>query len=127
MDQLVVALGPAFAAGFAIQRLLEILDPILDGVKLFREYKKIALAVVSLVVGGSLALGVGLRVLQPLGIADAYYLDIFVTALIISGGSEGFNSIMKFLGYAKEGKKAVAAEKKEEVLPVAFEKLELAV
>jgi hypothetical protein len=127
MDQLVVALGPAFAAGFAIQRLLEILDPILDRVKLIREYKKIALAIVSLIVGAILALGVGLRVLLPLGIADAYSLDIFVTALIISAGSEGFNSIMKFLGYAKEGKKADAAEKKEVVPPAALEKLEQAV
>ena len=30
MDTLVIALGPAFAAGFALQRLLEILDPLLD-------------------------------------------------------------------------------------------------
>ena len=28
METLVIALGPAFAAGFAVQRLLELLDPI---------------------------------------------------------------------------------------------------
>ena len=27
MEKLVIALGPAFAAGFAVQQLLEILDP----------------------------------------------------------------------------------------------------
>jgi hypothetical protein len=30
MDKFVLALGPVFAAGFAVQRLLEILDPIVQ-------------------------------------------------------------------------------------------------
>jgi hypothetical protein len=99
----------------------------LDKVQWVKESKKMTLAVVSLIVGLALAFGVELRVLQPLGVASSDLLDGIVTGLIVSAGSEGFNSIMKFLGYAKEQKKADAAEKKEDVQPAALAKLEQAV
>ena len=108
LDKLVVALGPAFACGFAVQQLLEILDPVVDKIK---GDKKLVVGIVSLVVGLVLAFGAGLRVLQPLGVPNAnYYVDVIVTALIISAGTEGFNSVMKFLGYSKDkrGKEAGA-------------------
>jgi hypothetical protein len=112
MDKLVAALGPAFAAGFAVQRLLEILDPLLEKIPGVKDHKKILLGLVSLVVGLILAIGIGLRVLQPLGVMGADALDIVVTALIVSAGTEGFNSILKFLGYTKEDKKAAAAQER---------------
>ena len=127
MDRLAMALGPAFAAGFAVQRLLEILDPLLDKIPFVKDHKKMILALVSLAVGLVLAFGAGLRVLLPLGVANADFLDAIVTALIVSAGTEGFNSIMKFLGYAKEGKKAEAAEKKDKASPQALAKLGQAV
>ena len=127
MDKLVVALGPAFAAGFAVQRLMEILDPILEKVKFFQDYKKIILGVVSLIVGLALAFGVGLRVLHPLGVTNADFLDAITTGLIVSAGTEGFNSIMKFLGYAKEDKKANAATEKQNVKAGALGELQRAV
>ncbi|HTP09003.1 MAG TPA: hypothetical protein VMP08_12175 [Anaerolineae bacterium] len=111
MDSLALALGPAFAAGFAVQRLLEILDPLLDKVSFVKDNKKMVLAIVSLIVGFALAIGAGLRVLRPLGVTSTDLVDIVITALIVSAGTEGFNSIMKFLGYAKEGKKADTAGK----------------
>jgi hypothetical protein len=40
-------------------------------------------------------------------------LDRFVTALVISAGTEGVNSILKLLKYAKEDKKTDAALKTE--------------
>jgi len=110
MDKLVAALGPAFAAGFALQRLLEILDPLLDKIKWVKGNKKVVLGLVSLAVGLVLAIGIGLRVLRPLGVAGADPADIAVTALIVSSGTEGFNSILKFLGYTKENKKTIAAQ-----------------
>lgn len=109
MDKLVVALGPAFAAGFAVQRLLELLDPMIDAVAWIKKNKKILLGLVSVVVGLILAFSAGLRVLRPLGFGGLDVIDGLVTALIISAGTEGFNSIMKFLGYAKEDKKNSAA------------------
>ena len=127
MDKLVLALGPAFAAGFAIQRLLEILDPIIDKLKFIKNNKKIVLGLISLVIGLILAFGLGLRVLQPLGLAKAGLLDEFVTAMVISAGTEGFNSIMKFLGYSKEDKKADAADKKNRIEATVLDEIQAAV
>ena len=59
----------------------------------------------------ALAFGAGLRVLDLLGVPSLRYWDELTTGLIISGGTQGINSIVKFLGYAKEGKKADAAAK----------------
>jgi hypothetical protein len=67
------------------------------------------------------------RVLQPLGVANADVVDVIVTALIVSAGTEGFNSIMKFLGYAKEDKKADTVEKQAKVEPAALDELQKAV
>jgi len=118
MDELVKALAPAFAAGFAVQRLLEILDSWIVGkigTPWLTTYKKPILATVSLVVGFAFAFGARLSVLQPLlpaGNTINYWVDGTVTAFVVSAGTEGINSIMKFLGYAKENKKAVAAQQK---------------
>jgi hypothetical protein len=113
MDMLVVALGPVFAAGFAIQQLLELLGPLLD--KISQDYKKVILGLISLAAGFALAGAVpALRVLQPLAIKDTKYpdlVDLCVTALVLSAGTEGVNSILKFLKYSKEDKKNTAASK----------------
>jgi hypothetical protein len=110
METIVIALGPVFAAGFAIQQLLEILDPLLDKIK---ADKKLILGLLSLVIGLALAFGAGLRVLEPLGAKTVGFWDSVVTGLIISAGTEGINSIMKFLGYSKERQKGAAAEQKK--------------
>lgn len=102
MDKLVEGLAPAFAAGLAVQQLLEILGPLLDKTKV---NKKIVLELISLVMGLGLAFGTGLRVLQVFGIASADFWDLIVTGLIISGGTESFNSILKYMGYSKENAK----------------------
>ena len=115
MDELVKALAPAFAAGFAVQRLLEILDSWIVGkigTPWLTTYKKAILATVSLVVGFAFAFWGNLQVLKPLGVGSGGVLDHIVTAFVVSAGTEGINSIMKFLGYAKENKKAVAAQQK---------------
>jgi len=103
MDKIVQALGPVFAAGFAVQQLIEILSPVVDKI---RTNKKEILGLASLVIGLILAWGAGLRVLQPMGVYTAKLVDVMISGLIISAGTEGINSIMKFLGYAKENKKS---------------------
>jgi len=112
METLVKALGPAFAAGFAIQQLLEVLDPIITKI-IGKADKKLVLGIVALVVGLILAFGAGLRVLQPLGVATTDFWDVIVTGLVISAGTEGINSILKFLGYSKEREKAEAGMAKK--------------
>jgi hypothetical protein len=111
MNELVAALGPAFAAGFAVQRLLEVLDPMVENI-FGAENKKIVLGAVSLVMGWGLAFGAKLTVLSHLEVVVNSYLDYLVAGLIISAGTEGFNSILKFLSYKKEEKKAEAAAEK---------------
>lgn len=103
MDILVTALAPAFAAGFALQQLLEILDPLID--RFAKDWKKLFLALVSLAFGLILAFGAGIRVLVHFGYNGIDTWDAIITALIVSAGTEGINSIMKYLGYAKENQK----------------------
>jgi hypothetical protein len=111
MPNIITALLPAFAAGFAVQRLLEIADPILE--RWLKERKRYYLALLSLAFGFGIAAYAKLRVLIHLfpevGNAPPNVpgpLDFIVTGLIISAGTEGFNSILKFLSYKKEEKKA---------------------
>lgn len=111
METLVNSLGPVFAAGLAIQQLLELLDSILIKHVLPEEWKKFVLGLLSLIIGLCLAFFAKLHVLEPLGAPSIWPWDELTTGLIISGGTQGINSILKFLGYAKEGKKAEAAAK----------------
>jgi hypothetical protein len=106
MDKLIAGLGPAFAAGFAVQQLFEILDPLLG--KIAADRKKVVLGVLSLIIGLFLSVTLNLRVLSALGVETSGFgatVDVVVTGLIISAGTEGVNSILKFLGYAKDKKK----------------------
>jgi hypothetical protein len=104
METLVIALGPIAAAAFAVQQLLELVDPIFFQEQTIK-YKKLILGFVSLVVGLVLAFGFGLRVMAPFGVYTADWLDAIVTAVLLSAGTEGSNSIMKVLQYYKESLK----------------------
>lgn len=110
MDKLILSLAPAFAAGLAIQQLLELADRFVEQVlKILGPSlsvgidKKLILGLISLFVALIITIGGGLRVLQPLDI-EAGFVDVIVTSLIISAGTESINSIVKFLGYTKERK-----------------------
>ena len=119
METLIIAFGPVFAAGLAVQQLIEIADGILE--LLFKLVvpsglpieKKPFLSLISLLAGLFIAAGAGLRVLEPLGIQGAGLADVFVTGLLISAGTESFNSIIKFLGYVKDDRKFTTQTKIE--------------
>lgn len=111
VDELVRAMGPAFAAGLAVQRLVDILEPIAMNLP----FKKFFVNLLALAAGLWLAAGANLGVLKPLGADVARWIDVVVTGLIVSAGSEGFNSLFKFLGYAKEAKKSQAAKNTAEI------------
>lgn len=110
---LVQALIPPFAAGFVVQRALEILDPISPGSAQNPNRKKIMTGIVSLVIGWALACS-GIRVFLPLGAKFSKWEDIFLTGVFISAGTEGFNTLLKFATYKKEASKAEATEKESE-------------
>jgi len=104
MDEFARAIGPIFIASFALQQLIELLDPILDAA--LGERKKWILSVVSLVAGLALTFGLGLRVLGPLGSKVPDWADAIVTALFLTGGTKGINDLLKLIGYRKEAAKA---------------------
>jgi|SRR5579872_1826611 len=103
-----------FAAGFAVQQLLELATAILnlDSNPTFQKYKKTILGILSLAAGLLLAGFVSpLRVLSALGVAASGPTDVLVTGFVLSAGTEGINSILKFAKYSKEDKKTTAASK----------------
>jgi len=121
MDNLILALGPAFAAGLALQQLLELADRFIEqGLKLTGPLglefdKKLILGAISLLFGFLVAVGADIRVLRPLGVTQGDFIDVLITALIISAGTESINAIVKFLGYVKEDRKMTAQVKKQQV------------
>lgn len=113
------ALLPVLAAGFAVQRLLEIFDPFVDRVltKLDgKSHKAQYLSILSLIVGLVLAFKANLRILLPLNANLPEYLDYIVTGLVVSGGTEGINSILKFFSYKKEEQKVETKAVKENAM-----------
>ena len=110
MDKLILSFAPIFAAGFAVQQLTELMEPLLSKLKC---KSQLAIGLLSLIVGFALAIWADLRVLEPFrpdGYSGPPFLDIIVTGLVVSAGTEGVNSIMKFLGYAKTKKKKDSAD-----------------
>ena len=110
METLVKALGPAIVAAFAIQQLLEILDPLVSQLlkptgddEKDKKKKKLVLGIATLILGLVLAFGFRLRIMQAFDVTSVSdSLDAIVTAVIISAGTEGSNSILKVLEYFKE-------------------------
>jgi hypothetical protein len=112
MEDFITAVAPAFAAGFAVQRTLELVDTwflFLAETSPIMRAKPAVLVTLSFIVGLILTSLAPFRVLAALGMQDVLVADFLVTALVISAGTEGFNSILKFLEYAKADKKGQAA------------------
>ncbi len=101
------ALGPVFIAGFAIQQLIELLDPILD--KFLKTNKAWILSLTSFLTAFMLAVVLGLRALKPFGVTQAPWLDVFITALLITGGTKWLNDLLKIIQYRKLELRARAA------------------
>ena len=125
MDNLATTLTVPFTAGFVVQRFLEILDPVT--VKFIKDpnTKKIVLGFVSLGIGLVLAVGMDLKIFHQFLTSTANepltnWLDYFATAVFVSGGTEGFNSLLKFANYKKESTKAVAADQTSQAPPAAL-------
>jgi hypothetical protein len=107
MDDFMRSIGAAFVAAFALQQLIELLDPILDSV--VRRQKKWVLSAISLLAGLGLTFGLGLRIIGPLGMDAPDWADAIVTALFITGGTKGINDLLKLIGYQKEAARAQLA------------------
>ena len=106
MNPLVESLGPVFIVSFALQQLIELLDPILD--RVIKAHKGWILSVIELVSGLFLTLALGLRILQPFGITRLPGLDVILTALFVTGGTKWLNDLLKIITYKKQEVKAQA-------------------
>lgn len=104
-------LAPIFAASVVVQQILEVVSTYVDKDKALESKKKPVLAVIGFVIGIVLARSFGLDVMQYFDLNSGIPgMDTIVTAMVLSAGTEGTNSIVKFLKYLKEDKKATAAE-----------------
>ncbi len=117
MDDLIKALTVPFVAGLVVQRLVEILDTYTTAKIANTNLKKFVIGVISLALGWLLA-GFGqIHIFSALKWQMDATLDVFASGIFISGGSEGFNSLLKFANYKKEASKADAADKLKTVGP----------
>jgi hypothetical protein len=134
MDLIIHALAPVFVVALAIQMLIETLDPIFDKVfdravsdkkvkteslppsvqkdqmlndviAQKKQMKGFWLRAFSIAIGLGFSICLELRVLGPLGLSKIpQWIDIFVTGLCISNGTEGLNSVLKFISALKDSK-----------------------
>jgi uncharacterized protein YacL len=119
-DTTIKALLVAFAAGFSIQQLLEILDPPFSLFLTNQTVKKSVLGLLSLAIGLLVAWKGQIHIFQLLSASTTTFpteLDTFLTAVFISAGTEGFNSLLKFANYKKEEAKTSAAAQKSKLSP----------
>jgi hypothetical protein len=106
------ALAAAFAAGFAVQQALEILDALFFA-DLAPRTKRQFVAITSTILGFLFAFSGDVQILHSLGLKSWPFVDYIITALFISAGTEGVNSLLKLLQYKKEEQKGEAQQTKE--------------
>jgi hypothetical protein len=116
----VLALSPAFAAGFAVQQIVEIADSVVVWGGIWDPTnqstipsKKAILSLISVFIAALLVWldPNDLDVLTAIGAkSTAVLAERIVSVAFISAGTEGFNSLMKWLSYKKEDAKATAAQ-----------------
>jgi hypothetical protein len=109
VDEMIKNLAPLFVAGLAVQQLVELPDSLLSLSARYQKHKKAITKIVALGFGLFLAHSGQFHVLSIFNSKIDPTLDMIVAGFIVSGGTESINSVIKFLGYAKENKKAVAA------------------
>ena len=108
MGEVAAVLAPVFVASFALQQLIELLDPVLH--TLIKQHKKWILSAVALVVALAMSLGLNLRILSMLGASIPRWVDVLITAFFITGSTKGINDLVKVLAYKKAGVKARLSE-----------------
>jgi hypothetical protein len=121
VSDIVKALAPAFVAGFAVQQSVEVVSSLGafmpkfdDNVKL----KKAVLSVVAMAFAACIVVVLKLDIFKAFNTTDVRPSPIWhgiITTVFISAGTEGFNSLLKWLSYKKEEAKASAANNRKDV------------
>lgn len=110
MNDFISLLAPAIVVGFALQQLIEILDPLLNNA--LKWNKKWLLSIASFLVGLLLTLLLDIRLLRSFGVARMPLLDALLSALVITGITKGSNDLIKLIGYKKEESKLALKKRK---------------
>jgi len=124
MAGIVASVAPIVVFVFAVQQALEFMDSFVS-LSVYQKHKKIVLKTASFLFGALIAGFLNVRVLAELGLAGFGWIDIPVTALIVGAGTESTNSILKLLTYAKQGKKAMAAQSVSAAGDINLERMDL--
>jgi len=111
-------------AGFAIQQVLELLNPIVslkirkyiagrtatNAVLSETELKKWCMALLALLLGAGTVAVTKISLMKFIEPSWERSLgDLLVTAFVLGAGTEGLNTLTKYFGYVKEGRKAAVA------------------
>jgi hypothetical protein len=109
------SLTVAFIAALALQHLTELLDSLVNLADPTAK-KKLFIGVSTLIVAGVIeSCEPSLRVLAVFIPKVHPTIDTVITALIVSAGTDGFNSILKFANYKKEDAKTAGNEVSQQV------------
>lgn len=124
-----VTVALVFIAGFAIQQVLQIFDPVINGaIHIYKNYriskqkdlpggmtdgdfKKTVMSLLSFALGEATVLLTGIRLLKLFKPEYSGVGDILVTGLVLGTGTEAVNTVLKFMGYLKDAQKAGASGK----------------
>jgi len=120
-SKVVSALAPAFAAGFAVQQTIELVDTFFSvASKSWRNLadapaaKKLIASGIGLLLSIVLVTAGKLDIITPLltqGAQVPGFVRNLISVIFISAGTEGFNSLLKWVSWKKEESKAKAAGK----------------
>jgi hypothetical protein len=108
----VINLLPCFIAALAAQRLTEFVDLGVRQVKSSEEWpSKKTWYLAAIVAAAGIVSAVGgepFRALAAVGVHTTAWIDVPISALVISGGTETINEVLKLLGYKKDETKEKA-------------------
>jgi hypothetical protein len=103
------SIAVAFITAIAVQQLNELLDPIFSNLIRTTVNKKFAMNILAATVSLLVAIFGNVRLLRPAGLGDGGLLDLAVSALAMSAGTDGVNSVLKYAAYSKEAQKSRVA------------------
>jgi len=91
-----------YVAAQAVERLLEFVLPPGQGTPKAKADRTVIVAGFALVLGVALSLALGLRFISAIGVGSpARWLDVFVTGLVIAGGTKPLHDLIGTIEKAK--------------------------
>lgn len=111
----VQALAAPFIAGFAVQQGVEVLSSFISLIGKIdgdTKVKKAIFSAFSVILAWIIVAYAHLDVLKPFIQGTPDWVNSFTTIIFVSAGTEGFNSLLKWLSYKKDDAKANAATTK---------------